>query len=66
MNEETNTGVTCPCGRFLPFEAYVFAHWAYKLTHACECGRVLTVCEGEIQDVTEPDPEHRDPNPAER
>jgi hypothetical protein len=33
-------GVTCTCGKFTPYDGYVFAHWTTELTLTCECGRV--------------------------
>ena len=36
-------GVDCPCGRFTPFTAYVYAHARDVLDFTCECGRKFSI-----------------------
>jgi len=39
-------GVTCTCGKFSKFPAYVYAHWSDELIYRCECGQEWLVLSG--------------------
>lgn len=63
-DRDPEKGILCPCGNYMPFENYVYAHWTYELTTTCaQCGRRFTVREGQVESVSDPDETF---NPAER
>lgn len=40
-------GITCECGHFMPFGAWVYAHWHEDLVATCEaCGRKYSLRRG--------------------
>ncbi|MFA6094251.1 MAG: hypothetical protein WC986_15035 [Elusimicrobiota bacterium] len=40
--------IVCPCGKKLPTNAYLAAHWNENLMHQCQCGLTLRVLRGHV------------------
>lgn len=50
---EESKGVTCRCGKFTPYDAYVYAHWTIDLTLTCDCGRKWVTNHGVAYEIEE-------------
>jgi len=46
MSKTKPKGISCECGKFNEYPAYVYAHWKDDLTFTCECGRKYSILEG--------------------
>jgi hypothetical protein len=43
-------GMNCSCGKYWPFDVYVYAHWDLEMRHTCdECGREVILKSGRIR-----------------
>lgn len=54
-DQEKIQGLTCKCGKYEKYPAYVYAHWYETLIFTCvDCGRQYRIREGRARCTKEP------------
>ena len=44
--EKLTEGMTCECGKYEKYPAYIYAHWDDPVIYTCECGIAYVIFRG--------------------